>query len=296
MKKLLIAILVPYLAVIGVAFYLFFAGGVLFGKYESLEWNGIRTVVPAGISVREYEDKGWRVYWFEKNTLSAKIAFKPAINVTRMHENVRGLRYKTTSGEADIFYISNPRKNIEAVYACNMGDETLYFSVSSASVYTSVTVLEKLVRDCVYNGEPVPYMEFSVPGGVYWTDYLMIFGMTIPLVMILVIFTISGGKPGEKHFEGDPLRYGEAHVQFSRRKKYQRKNTFCYLALTQARLIIFVFKRPVFQVTLDELKRGDNSKLMIEDKKIILEQEDERFILKPADIEPWKQYLGGITY
>lgn len=289
MKKIAIFIIVPYLVVMGVVFYIFFGPGVVSG-YEALEWKNIETVVPSGFTVKPYQNQGWDVYSLKKISVLIKIAVKPGIDVSRLHERGPKVLYRTTPGAGENFYITNPHKKYEVVYAKTMEDDVaIYFSVSAASVYTARYIMEKLVGNCFYNGQKVTLPPISVPSRVYLTDYILIGGMTVPLIIIILIFYLSGGKPSDRHFEGDPIRCEESFVYYSSVRKWRRKNSFCYLVLTTSRLMVFLFKKPVLQINV----REDDAEITIDGNKIIIQMEKEKIVFRSSKIEKWKEVLSG---
>lgn len=292
MKKVLIIIFVPYLAIIGVIFYVFYGPGLVAG-YETLKWNDIETMVPEDFEVKTYQSKnGWDVYSLQKLTVLIKIAVKSKINVSRLPESGPKVKYQTSTGPDDIYYIINPRKTFEVVFARSIGDSTLYFSVATPSVFSGRFIMDKLTANCFYKGQEVVPPEPAVPFSCYFTDLLFLGGMLVPLIIILLIFYLSGKKPAAKHFIGDPIRCEESYVYFSSVRKYRRKTSFCYLALTTTRLMVFVFMKPMWVVNLREEKPD----MKIEGKKIIFQKENEKMVLKPSDIEKWKEALSVLLY
>ncbi len=292
MKKALIIIFVPYLVIIGVIFYIFYGPGLAAG-YETLKWNDIETMVPVDFEVKTYQGQnGWDVYSLQKLTVRIKIAVKSKIDVSRLPESGPKVMYQTSSGPGDIYYIINPRKTYEVVFARLIGDRTLYFSVTTPSVFSGRIIMDKLTADCFYKGQKVTPPEPSLPFSCYLTDLLLLGGMFVPLIIIISIFYLSGKKPSEKHFIGDPIRCEESHVYFSSVRKYRRKSSLCYLALTTTRLMVFVFMKPIWVVKLREEKPD----IKIEGSKIIMQKENEKIVLKPSSIEKWKEALSMVLY
>jgi hypothetical protein len=294
MKKILAIIVIPYLVVIGVVFYFYFGPGIVAG-YETLKWKEIQVNVPKNFKVREYERDGWEVYNQAKFTLLVRIARKsPAIDVSRLpkHKQVGRVLYRFAPGPDSIYYISNPRRTHEVVFARNIADTTLYFKVASPSVFSAAYVMEKITAGCTYQGRKITPPKPSIPLGAYLTDFIFLGGMTVPLIIIILIFSLSGRKPAERHFLGDPIRCEENFVSFTRVQRFRRKNTFCYLVLTVTRLMVFVFKKPVLEIKLDREKPD----IKIQGKKIIIQRAEEKIILKPSNIEKWKDQLSAYLY
>ncbi|MCP5102993.1 MAG: hypothetical protein GY950_06430 [bacterium] len=295
MKKIIIMIVLPYLLVMAAIFYFFFGPGLVSG-YEPLEWENIETIVPAGFEVKPYKNKGWDVYYLQKLTSSIKIALKPGVDVARLHENSRNVIYRTSSGASgvgDTYYLSNPPKTFEVVFAKRMDDDvTIYFSVVSASVFSARYIMDKITGSCFYKGEKISLPAHDIPSKCYLTDYLFLGGMLLPLVLIIAIFYFSGKRPPAKYFEGDPIRCEESYVYFNSARKYRRKNSFCFLALTSTRLMVFLFMKPIWEVRL----REDDQEITIEGNKIIMVKEKEKITLKSSKIEEWKSHLAMYSY
>ncbi len=290
MKKVLIIFIVPYLALMAVVFYIFFGPGIIAG-YEPLEWQGIRTVVPSGFNVKTYQSKGWEVYSLKKITVLLKIALIPAgsVNVMELAKKAGKVRFLEKDAPDAVYYMANRHKQFVVVFARRLPEVTLYFSVESGSVYSARTMLEKVISDCTYDGEKVDPLLPSMPLSAYWTDLIFLGGMTLPIVIIIFVFYFSGRKPKDSHFAGDPLRYGETFVYYSLSRKLNRKSSFCYLALTQTRLVVFTFMKKAWEFPLHERPAGMS--LTIEGKKIVVRMEKEKIVLKPSDIEQWKEVL-----
>ena len=292
MKKVMILIVVPYLVIMGIIFYLFYGPGV-FSGYQALKWKDIETVVPSGFTVKPYQSQGWDVYSLKKISVLIKIAVRPRTDVSRMHERGPSVIFRTTPGVGENYYITKPHKRFEVVYAGAMEDgNTIYFSVSGPSVYTGRFIMDKLLGNCFYKGQKVVLPPISVPTSLYVTDFIFLGGMMIPLIIIILVFYLSGAKPSDRHFEGDPIRYEESFVYYSSVRKWRRKNSFCYLALTTSRLMVFCFKKPVVEINL----RDDDAEITIDRSKIIIQLEKEKLILRSSNIEKWKEALGGFIH
>ena len=292
MKKMMLVILVPYLVLIGIIFYIYFGPGLI--GYQPLKWKGIETTVPGGFKVKTYQGKGWEVYSMKKLTVLIKIALKSAvIDVSRLPGHARKVLYRFSSEPGEIYYISNPRKVYEVVFArtITMDDDnshmTLYFSASSASVFSSRYIVNKIAGNTFYKGRKIKAPEPSIPLKCYLTDFIFLGGMLLPILIIGFIFYLSGKKPAEKHFIGDPIRYEESYVFYRSIRKFRRKSSFCYLVLTARRLMVFLFKRCICEIKIYEEKPD----LKIEGNNIIVQKEKERIILRPKDIEKWKELL-----
>ena len=292
MKKIMILIILPYLVIMGIVFYIFFGPGLI--GYRPLKWKGIETIVPGGFKVNTFQSKGWEVYSLKKVSVLIKIALKPAIDVSGLPRHTRKVLYRFSSEPGEIYYVSNPRKIYEAVFARTLAmDEdninmTLYFSVSSPSVFSCRYILNKIAGNTFYKGQKIKAPKPSIPLKCYLTDFLLIGGMSVPLLIIVLIFYLSGKKPAAKHFIGDPIRCEESYVFYRSIRKFRRQSSFCYLVLTATRLMVFLFRRPIREIKIYEEKPG----IKIEGNKIILEKEKEKIILKPRDIEKWKEHLS----
>jgi len=56
--------------------------------------------------------------------------------------------------------------------------------------------------------------------------------------------------------------------------------------------MVFVFRKPVWEIKLNEA----GGRIGIEGKKIILRKDKEKAILRPGDIEKWKECLAPYLY
>jgi hypothetical protein len=289
MKKMMIIIIVPYLVFIGVMLYIYFAPGVL-GGYQTLLWKDIEVKVPKDFNARTYQSKGWDVYSLQKLSVLVKIARKLAVDVQRLPEYAGKVIYRFSPGPGTIYYISNPYKTYEVVYARAEAGLTLYFSVRSPSVFSAAYIMEQMTAASLYNGVKIGIAKPSLPLRVYLTDFIFLGGITLPLFIILVVFSLAGAKPSSDYFRGDPILCEENFVYFSRVRKFMRRNNFCYLALTTTRLMVFVFKKLAVEIRLQEEKQG----IKIEGKKILIQKPKEKIVLRPSEIEKWKQALGSI--
>jgi hypothetical protein len=282
----MVILIVPYLVFLGVMFYIYFGPG-FFSGYRSLDWNGLRTNVPEGFNVRIYQGQGWEVYSLKKISVLIKIALRPAMDVNGLTRSYSKFLYRTSPDPDRIFYIANPRKTYEMVFAQTLGDTTVYYSVSSPSVFSAAHIMNKITVNNSYKGKPITPLKPSLPTNVYLTDFIFSGGMLLPLFIIVLVFSLSGKRPDPKYFMGDPIRYEERFVYFARVRRFSRKSSFCYLVLTETRLMVFLFGKLKWEIKLKEA-RGS---IRIEGKKIILEKDKEKAIVRPSDIEIWKEYL-----
>ena len=294
MKKLFTIIIIPYLVVIGVAFYFFFGPGIFTG-FETLKWKDIEINVPKNYNSKSYENQGWEVFSMKKLSEEIRIARKsPAVDVTGFPKQKQSGKviYQFSPGLESIYYISKVRKNYEVVFAKNIDDVSLYFHVSSASVFSGTHVLDKMMANCFYKSQKLDILKPAVPLGAYLTDIIFFAGMIVPIFIILLVFSLSAKKPSPGYFTEDPVQMEEGSVYFSRVKRFQRKNSFCYLVLTTSRLMVFVFGKPVLEILLREEKPD----IRFERNKIIIQRPKEKFVLKPSDIEVWKNALSPFLH
>ena len=290
MKKLLPIIIIPYLVVIGIAFYLFFGPGIFTG-FETLKWKDIEINVPKNYHSKTYESQGWEVLSLKKLAEEVRIAWEsPAVDVTGFpkHKQSGKVIYQFSPGTGSIYYISNTRKKYQVVFARNIDDISLYFHVSTASVFSGTHVLDKMMANCFYKGQKIAIPKPTIPLGAYLTDFIFFGAMIVPIFIILLVFSLSAKKPSSKYFTEEPVQMEESNVYFTRIKRFQRKSSFCYLALTTARLMIFVFGKPVLEIRLREEKPD----IRFERNKIIIRTPREKFVLKPANIETWQNALS----
>lgn len=295
MKKLVTIIFVSYVAFVVALSYFFYGPGII-GRYEELQWQGVEASVPAGFDVRQYQSKGWQVYSLKKWHTLIKIAIRPAQPVANLPQSSRKLTFRHQPEPGTIYYISNPRKSYEIVYAHNViaGDEavTVYFSVNCPSVYSGTHIIEKITESAFFKGVAVPVPVVEIPTGVYLTDFIFIGGITLPLLILALVFYYSGKRPSDKHFMGDPIRCEEASVYYTRIQRFRRQSSTCYLVMTSTRLLVFIFKKKIVEIRLDEEK----PQFRVEGKKIIIEREKDKIILRPADIAKWKECLSSYIY
>ncbi len=294
MKKILILIIVPYLLLLGGMFYFYF--GPVFTGYQSLNWKGVETVVPGGFKVEQYHRNGWDVYSLKKMTAFIQVALKPGVDARRLAEKRKAIMYKSFPDEKSIFFVARMRKAYEAVFATSVEGTAIYIGITSPAVFSAVHVVEKLTQNLRFNGQKIPPPQPQVPAKHYFTDFLFSFGMLVPLLVVILIFYLSGAKPSETHFRGEVIRCEESYVSFTSIKKYRRKGSFCYLVLTDQRLVVFLFRRPVWELKLTRDSPGQRPDIKISGKKIIMEKEKETMTLRPEDIEKWKPYLSQYLY
>lgn len=290
MKKVLTFIIVPYLVIVAISFYIFYGPGIFTG-FETLKWKDIEINVPRNFKVTSYESEEGEVFSLQKMFEQIRIARKsPAVDVTDLpkHKNAGKVIYQFSPGPGSIYYISRVRKTHETVFARNIDDVTLSFRIATASVFSGTHVLDKMMANCYYKGQKITIPKPSIPLGVYLTDFIFFGGMVLPIFIILLVFSLSAKKPASKYFNGDPVQLEESNVYFSRIKRFQRKNSFCYLALTTSRLLIFVFGKPILEIRLREEKPD----ISFERNKIIIQRPKEKLVVRPSDIEIWKNALS----
>jgi hypothetical protein len=286
MKKVLILIIVPYLLLLAGVAYLYFGPG-LFASYTALEWQGVRAEAPKGFELKTYQGKGWEVYFLKKMNAYIKIALKPAVDVSGLHKHSQKVIYHLAPDPGSIYFVANPRRTHEAVFARRLDDVTVYFSAAAPSPYTVVYMLDKVIANASYRGKPLAPPRPVLPLRVYLADLIFAGGMVLPLALITLILPLSARKPSEKYFAGDPIRCRESFVYFTTARKYRRKSSFCYLALTASRLMAFTFGKPVLEVRLDQEK----PLIQVKGKRIIIVGEREKTSLRPSEIEKWKDCL-----
>lgn len=291
MKKVLTIIIIPYLVVIGIAFYFFFGPGI-FSSYETLKWKDIEINVPKNYTSKSYETRGWDVFSMKKLSEEIRIALKsPAVDVTDFpkHFQAGKVIYQfSPHPPGSIYYITNVRKTYQVIFAKNMDDISLYFHVAAASVFSGTHVLDKMMADCYYKGQKITIPQPVIPLGVYLTDLIFVAGMVVPLFIIMLVFSLSAKKPSPGYFTEDPVQMEESSVYFSRVKRFQRRNSFCYLVLTTTRLMVFVFGKPVLEIRL----RDEKPDIRFERNKIIIQRPKEKFVLKPTNVEAWQNALS----
>lgn len=292
MKKVIVLIVIAYLVIIfGIVFFVF-GGGI--SKYESLKWNNIETNVPSNFKVQLYESKNWDVYSLRKYGIFIKIAIKPEINIFGLPGKNKNVLYelKSDSKKPYIFYVI--KKNLkkgslyEVVFAKNIDDFSLYFSVTSPSFFFANKVMNRILNDLSYKGKKIDIPETKIPIKLYLFDLIFIAAMIIPIIVIFIVFYFSGKKPNIKYFYGDTIICEESFVFFSDRRKLRRVNGFCYFVLTNTRLMLFYFMKPKLEIKINEEEHFVN----IKGKKIILKRGENTITLMPSEIEQWKSCLS----
>jgi hypothetical protein len=290
MKKVFTIFIIPYLVIVAISFYIFYGPGIFTG-FETLKWKDIEVNVPKNYNVKSYKNQGWDVYSMQKVFEEVRIARKsPAVDVTGFpkHKNSGKAIYQFSPGPGSIYYISRVRKTHQVVFAKNIDNVTLYFRVATASVFSGTHVLDKMMANCFYKGQQLAISKPSIPLGAYLTDFIFFGGMILPIFIILLVFSLSAKKPASKYFTGDPVQLEESKVYFSRVKRLQRKNSFCYLVLTTSRLMIFSFGKPILEISLHQEKPD----IRFEKNKIIIQKPKEKLVLRPSDIEKWRNALS----
>jgi len=292
MKKIIILIVISYLVIIfGVVFFVF-GGGI--SKYESLKWNNIETNVPSNFDVELYKSKDWDVYSLRKYGIFIKIAIKAEINIFGLSGKNKNVLYELKSDfeKPYIFYVT--KKNLkkgslyEVVFAKNIDDFSLYFSVTSPSFFFANKVMNRILNDLSYKGKKIDIPKIKIPIKLYLFDLIFIAAMIIPIIVIFIVFYFSGKKPNSKYFYGDTIICEESFVFFSDRRKLRRVNGFCYFVLTNTRLMLFYFMKPKLEIKINEEEPFVN----IKGKKIILKRGENTITLMPSEIERWKSCLS----
>jgi hypothetical protein len=294
MKKIILLFTIPYLLVVGIVFYLFFGPGVI-TTYETLQWKEIDTMVPVDGKIKIYQSQGWEVYSLRKSAFLIKIALKPAMDVAGLPSFSQKLLYRESAGPGQIYYIANPHKNLEVVYARTVGDTTLYFSAASPSLFTSLFIMDKITGRCFYKGEKVTQLtssSYNIPLKCYLTDYIFVGSMTLPVIIMFFIFSFSGKKPSERYFIEDPVRLEESYIYYTMIRGFRRKGNFGYLVLTSAgRLRMFTFMKHIWTIDLYTEKPN----LTIVGNTIILQREKGRFVLRSGKIREWQEALSSFS-
>jgi hypothetical protein len=289
MKKIFLLIIVGYLVLVAGIFYFYFGAGLL-SPYKEFNWRGLETRIPADFKVRSYSSYGWDVYYLKKMAMRIKIAVKDqSIDVSRLSENHKKIKFRYSPSEDTTYFLAMVRKEFEMVFAQNIDQHTLYIQIFSPSPYSSRKVMAQLTGNCRFLGREILLPDVKIPISAYLTDFIFFGGMLLPLFILIVIFRISGRKPAEKYFHGDPIRYEEANVFVLRKRRFSRQSTYAYLALTSTRFMGFMFKRPMFILNLDT----DRSKIKFEENEITIQLEKETISIKPKNMNRWKSYLMG---
>lgn len=290
MKRTIVVIVMVYVLVIGVLWYVFLGAGVLSG-FKSLQWQGIETQVPPDFKAREYQSKGWQVYALSRISALIKIARKPAVNVFELsrYEKKVVLEKRTFLPEPATFYVVKEKKLYTVVAAASRDNTTLYISVSTFSLFFSRYIMDRMLQNFTFNGEAITFPSAAIPLKLFGYDLLILASFLLPLIILIPIFYFSGKNPDPRHFQGETILCEEKFVYTTFQKKWNRSNTFCYLALTSSRLVIFCFGKLKLAIKLDE-ERPD---IAIRGRKIILKHKDTTIILRPADIERWQSCLSS---
>jgi hypothetical protein len=288
MKKILVIVFVSYILITGIIFY-FVIGPDLFLEYKTLQWNGIDIKVPENFKVNRYQSKNWDVYSLQRNSTLIRIATKPFINIFRLSEYEKNVPYEIQSktGEPSTCYVVKERKLYTIVYATNVREKTIYISVSSFMMSVAQYTMDKLLDDIRFEGVLLKAPELTLPLKLYFTDLIFLGSFTLALIIIVPVMYFAGKKPNMEILSGEYVLCEEGGVSVTFKKGFSRSNNFCYLVLTNSRLLIYYYKRLKMEVKF----REENSELWIRGKKIYIKKDNMEVILKPSDISLWKPNL-----
>lgn len=293
MKRTFVIILMIYILVIGLLFYALGGYGLLSG-FKALQWRGIEVRVPPDFKAREYSSKGWQVLSLARSSALIKIALKQDVNVFDLsgHEKRVVMEKQFHSPDPATLYVAKLEKRYMLVFAVYRDNTTLYISISNISLFLSRYVLDAMLESLRFNGSEIKPPRMELPLELYVYDLLILGSLLIPLVILIPLLYFSGKKPGVHHFEGESIMCEEMFVYTSFNKKWNRTNTFSYLVLTNARLMVFCFGKLKLEIKLDEEKPA----IEFKGKKIILKRNDTTVILSPRDIDQWESCLSRFRY
>lgn len=282
-----------YVLLGGLIFFVFCGSGLLSG-FRTLQWRGIEIRVPPDFKTREYSSKGWQVYSLSRVSALIKIALKPKVDVFDLsgYEKRVVLEKKSHSPDPATFYVAKGKKTNTLVYAVSRNDTTLFISISSFSLFFSRQIMDIMLESLIFNGSEIKPPSVVFPAKLYGHDFFIIGSLLLPLVILIPVYYFSGKKPGAHHFEGESIMCEEMFVYTSFKKKWNRTNTFSYLVLTNARLMVFSFGKLKLEIKLDEEKPA----IEFKGKKIILKRKDTTVILSPRDIDQWESCLSRFRY
>lgn len=290
MKKMILLFVLLYVVIMGVVAYFYFGPGLL-ESTEPLNWQDLKTDIPAGFKVKNYQSKGWDVYNMTKLFTNIRIAIKDAFDVRTLPNHHKKVRFNYSTGPGDVYFVTNERKAFQAVFARTIQGKSVYISATTASAYSCVSILERVAKNASYKGIPLNFPDLSLPVSVYTVDFIMLAGLILPVFILFIVFYFSGKRPNARHFEGDPIRCEEEFVYLSSKTKWRRNSSFGYMVLTTTRFMVFAFKKKTLEIKMNE--SDPDTRIDIDGKKIIVHEKNRKLVLKPADIRKWQDCLSN---
>jgi len=291
MKRIaLIFIIVFVLIFIGLG-YFFYAPGVL-TQYTPLDWKNIHVDIPGNFKVRTYRSKDWDVYSLSKWFFLVKIGVKPQIDIQRLPEFSRRVLFRSSPDPDSIYFISFLHKDAyEVVFACSREGTSVYLSALAPTAFGAVSIMKRMTASFSFNGQKIPFPNPPVPLKVYLHDIIILAALIFPLLILILVFSISGRIPNSEYFFNDPVLYSEKYVYYTLVRSWSRSSACCFFALTSSRLRIFTFGRPKWDISL----RDDKQVITIERKRIRVQNDKFTLLLYPSRMDKLNDYLKGLV-
>ena len=265
-------------------FLLYFMFDFNFSNYRKIKWHKISANIPADYKTMEYKSKGWDVFYLDnRRNTKIKIATKRAIDVKSLanQDNVKYM-FDSPAGLNGVFYIRKLNKRNDVVVAFNIDSTSIYISVSSVTLINAFFVMKRITENLYYNGQKIMLNFGKVPYITFLSDFLAFFIMLLSLVFVVLIFYFSSMKP--RSVSNDDIVFDEKYVDFFINERLRKKHSFCYIVLTRKQFIVYQYGKPVIT-----LERGDD--IEIKGKRIIIRKGDKLYIISPAHIDIWYDYL-----
>lgn len=271
------------------AFLLYFMFDFSFSNYKTVRWHKISINIPADYKTMEYKSRGWDVFYLKNSRNTAiKIATKKAIDVKSLvnQPDVR-YRYDSPAGFGGVFYMRKSNKRNDVILTFNVDSASLYISVSSTTLINAFLIMKRITNNFYYDGHKITPYFGKVPYTLFVYDFLAFIIMLASILFVILIFYFSSMKP--RSLIDDDIVLDEKYVDFYIKEKYRRKHTFCYIVLMRDQLAIYKYGRIVLTVN-----KGDD--IEINGKRIIIRKGDKTYVLTPAHIDIWYDYLDGENF
>ena len=272
--------------------FLVFAGGIF--QYQPLSWQGLEIHVPSGGKISQYSSKGWQVYFLKKLTVQIKIAQKGQVDIYELPKLEKKTVYVNRFEDADhlVYFISKIKAGDSNMYkgvlAKNINGTSIYISVSGPSLFFTQLIMGNITDKMKYKGIQQDIPKIILPTGLFGYDFLYASFFLLPLLIIFLLFNISGRKPADILAKERVILFDEENVLFSLKSKFRRQSGVCYMAITSRKLLVFIFKKPKYEFELSD----KNKTIRLEKNNICINFSDNVLILKSVNMPRWQQYLN----
>ncbi len=266
-----------------IVFLLYFMFDFNIKNYRIIEFKNVKLRVPDGYKKTEYNSNGWDVIFFRNRNTAIKIAAKPAIDIEKLADR-SSVRYKYNFpiDSTSVFYIIKHAKNGSVVFAFNMDSTSYYISVWSVTISNAYLVLKRVVKNMYFGSVSFKPYFGKIPESVFIGDYVGFIVILLTFLFIPLAFYFSSMKP--RSVIDDEIVLDEKYVGFYKEERFRRKKNYCYLLLRKDELTAYFYGKPVLVA-----RKGDEIK--IEGRDIIIKKDNQRYIITPAHIDIWYEYL-----